>query len=982
MKNPVYAPAVKEPYAFGDAARWIHAAGVANFTEQMFRGTFILNQIPEKAVLLAMAATYAEIYINGKAAASLAVRSYIFDKAYEAYDVTSYLQVGKNVVAVKNIDTGEDIRAGFALEIQADGKAICVSDDSFVYKCDESLEGPVNYFIIGGGEERVLAEKLIDDFAEVDFDDSDWTSALIIGEELLHKPYDRFHQSMTLGQTNDVFYAESFTAVMRADEAKGLALRFASAGAGMTLAMTKLILSEETSLMFVTHGGMRSVAIDGKLMPYHQEIVLSAGEHFAIFAYGGGPELFIRTEQTLNFVSLIGEEAPLAGYVVEVPKVLYPWNQYRGRNRHDDVIDALLEVASFDAMVDDVKQALVPLSFGTPGSIPYDIHARDLCVPKNGFADDRIYFDSRIQNSEKEIVFEHYESLLGENANAVIPAQDGMVNFILDFGIERVGKIAFDLEAPAGTVLDIMNFEMLTDMGITPMNGNNFMRYTCKAGRQEYISRRLRGFRYLSVTVRGNASAVRFHDLHIVEMRYPTAKASFTCSDERLNTIYEMSTRTTEVCMLDRYCDCPGFEQNPWTGDARCTAQVNLYNLGAFDFDEQYLKLIANSIDDGLWYLYRRRNPRYINKLYLPCACFPTYPDAGIPIWSMMWLLQVEDHYRATGDKKCLTELFPAVKETLARCTRMTDDRGLFDMQGAWNLIEWANNDLDFYGEVTANNVMLSYCFRRAADMAKELGETVLVEDYLAKADMYREAVNKYCWDEEKRAYVDTARDEYAYNRYLAYMAEREMPTTSYEEYRSKARIGVQSNTMALLYDCVPEDRKEDALRFLLDNMQSGFYVDGTPANRTSGTPSEAEAPDGYVHIGSPFFMYFALKTLYKYGYEDLALLAQRRDWGAILDSGVKTCYETFRTETTWPRSAAHAWSASPAIFLKTEVLGVKATKPGYAEFTIEPKASDLTFAKGTIPTPYGDITVEWTKNEDGTFAIACDAPKECQWVR
>ena len=32
----------------------------------------------------------------------------------------------------------------------------------------------------------------------------------------------------------------------------------------------------------------------------------------------------------------------------------------------------------------------------------------------------------------------------------------------------------------------------------------------------------------------------------------------------------------------------------------------------------------------------------------------------------------------------------------------MTNDRGLFDMQGAWNLIEWANNDLSFYGEVTA----------------------------------------------------------------------------------------------------------------------------------------------------------------------------------------------------------------------------------------------------------------------------------------
>ncbi len=981
MKNPVYAPAVKAPYAFADSVRWIHAKDVTNFSVQMFRGTFTLDSMPEKAVLLAMAANYAEIFINGKAAASLAVRSYIFDKAYEVYDITSFLRVGKNVVAVQNIDTGEQIRAGFALEIKADDVTVCKSDDAFVYKTDDSFVNPINYYTIGGGMEDIIAERIIDGFADIDFDDSTWLSAEIIGEELLHAPYQRFHQSITKGQSNAVCYAEEMTALMRSDMPKGYALRLAAPKPGINLAMTKLGLVEDSEMMFVCHGGMRQVVIDGNVIPLHQNITIEKGEHFCIFAMTGSPEFFIRTEAKLTFVSLIGDEKPLASYNIPTPRVLYPWNQYRGRGAHDDSADALIAIASFEEMPEDVKAELETLDFTVPSSLQYTLHARDLTIPKNGFANEGVRRTPRLADSEKEILFRNYESLLGENANAVIPAQDGIVNFILDFGTERVGRIAFELDAPAGTVLEFMDFEMLTDNGITPMNGGNFMRYTCKEGNQAYIARKLRGFRYLSVSVVGNTSDVTIKDIHLVETRYPTEDGDFTCSDERLNTIYKMATRTTQVCMLDLYCDCPGYEQNPWTGDARCTGQVNLFNLGAFEFDEQYLKLIANSIDEGLWRLYRTRNPRYINKLYLPCACFPTYPDGCIPVWSMMWLLQVHDHYEVTGDKKCLAELFPAVKETLARCERMTDDRGLFDMQGAWNLIEWANNDLDFYGEVTANNVMLSYCYKKAAEMAEVLGESELVDRYFATAASIREAVNRYCWDEEKRAYVDTARDEYTYRRYLAYMAEREMPTVSYEEYLSNARIGVQSNTMALLYDCVPEDRHDDAIRFLLDNMESGLYVDGTPANRTHGAPSEAEAPNGYVHIGSPFFMYFALKTLYKYGYADLALKAQRRDWGAILDSGVKTCYETFRTKTTWPRSAAHAWSASPAIFFKTEVLGIKAVKPGYEEFTIDPKASDLTYAKGSVPTPYGNITVRWTKNEDGSLQILCTAPKECKRV-
>jgi hypothetical protein len=209
-------------------------------------------------------------------------------------------------------------------------------------------------------------------------------------------------------------------------------------------------------------------------------------------------------------------------------------------------------------------------------------------------------------------------------------------------------------------------------------------------------------------------------------------------------------------------------------------------------------------------------------------------------------------------------------------------------------------------------------------------------------------------------------------------MEERHMSALSYEDYKKRARISVQTNTMALLYDCVPESKKEKALRFLIDNIKSGLYVSGTPANRTTGKPSDEEAPDGYVHIGSPFFLYFALQTLYKFGYDDLAILSQKRDWSNLLDSGLTTCIETFKRGKDWTRSVAHAWSASPAIFFMKEVLGVKPIKAGYTAFKVEPKPSGLDFAKGSVPTPYGRIYVEWKKNEDGTLEISCNAPKEC----
>ena len=981
MKNPVYANAVTESYAFGDLTRWIRPVGVTNFSSQMFRKTFTLEKMPKQAVMLAMAANYAEIYVNGEAAMSLSVRSYIFDKVYEVADILPYLREGENVIAVMNIDTGEEIRAGFAIEVQADGETVCFTDGSWLYKKEEAFLNPVNYMISGGGEEVVDAEKLVLGFAALDFDDSAWESAAVVGNELLHEPYVSFRQSKIKAQTADVHYAKKISALMLAQTPMGYPMRLPSSNNGVTLAMTHIVAEEDTELTFVVRDGVRAVSIDGQEIALNQSFNIRQGVHFCVIAYAWTPDFLIRTKSALSFESPLADGMAFASHLIETPPVRYPWNEYKGASPADSRVQMIMQCSSFASLPNEVAEVLTPSGYTAPPTAFFEILTRDYLIPVNGYAEERILENCRIAHADDTAKVENEHSLLGEGGECIVSPQKEMAHFILDFGEEQVGKIAFELDAPKGTVVEIHSFEMITDAGIKYMKDITTIRYVCREGLQDYISRRQRGFRYLAVTVYHHTRDVHLKDIHVIETRYPMEGADFSCSDERLNQIYHMSIRTAEVCSLDLYVDCPGYEQNPWTGDARTTANVNLMNFGAFDFDEQYLKLIASSIDDGLCKWYRRRNPRYMNRLYLPCACFPTYPEGCIPVWSFMWLLQVWDHYQVTGDKKCLADLFGAVTETLNRCERMTDDRGLFDMQGAWNLIEWANNDLDFYGEVTANNAMLSYCFTKAAEMADILGMPEIAAHNREMSEKYRDAVNAYCWDEQKKAYVDTVRDEYAYQRYLKYMEERHMPTLSYEDYLKRARISVQTNTMTLLYDCVPEERREKAMRFLIDNIESGVYVSGTPANRTTDIPSDAEAPDGYVHIGSPFFLFFALQTLYKFGRDDLAILSQKRDWGNLLDSGLTTCIETFKSGRDWTRSVAHAWSASPAIFFMSEVLGVKPIEAGYTKFVVDPKPSGLDFAKGSIPTPYGRIYVEWKKNEDGTLEISCDAPKECERV-
>ena len=101
-----------------------------------------------------------------------------------------------------------------------------------------------------------------------------------------------------------------------------------------------------------------------------------------------------------------------------------------------------------------------------------------------------------------------------------------------------------------------------------------------------------------------------------------------------------------------------------------------------------------------------------------------------------------------------------------------------------------------------------------------------------------------------------------------------------------------------------------------------------------------------------------------------------------MLDSGISTCTESFNSPKEWKkRSVAHGWSSSPALFLISDVLGIKPLKPGFTEFTVTPVTEKLEFAKGSVPTPYGEINVEWRKDSDGNVSISCNAPKECKRV-
>ncbi len=71
-----------------------------------------------------------------------------------------------------------------------------------------------------------------------------------------------------------------------------------------------------------------------------------------------------------------------------------------------------------------------------------------------------------------------------------------------------------------------------------------------------------------------------------------------------------------------------------------------------------------------------------------------------------------------------------------------------------------------------------------------------------------------------------------------------------------------------------------------------------------------------------------------------------------------------------------HGWSTAPNSDLSTEVLGVKVTAPGFAEFLVEPHPADLTWGEGVVPTPRGDVSLNW-KREGSAFELSVTVPMQ-----
>lgn len=248
--------------------------------------------------------------------------------------------------------------------------------------------------------------------------------------------------------------------------------------------------------------------------------------------------------------------------------------------------------------------------------------------------------------------------------------------YLFDLGAETAGQLYLDVFSSVKQTLLIAYGEHIEDGCVRrKMGGRDFsVEYVAPAGRSTYVNpfRRL-GCRYLEVFAE---KEVELFSVTLLPTDYPLKKLPFTADSPLRQRIYDVACDTLRLCRHEHYEDCPWREQALYTFDSRNEMLAEYYATGGYEFARANLSLIAKGVrKDGLLEL-----------------TYPARNTPAIPMFSLIYPIQVCEYVAHSGDETILNEVLPIVDGIMGNFRARAKNGLIADFPAPyWNFYEWGN---------------------------------------------------------------------------------------------------------------------------------------------------------------------------------------------------------------------------------------------------------------------------------------------------
>ncbi len=494
------------------------------------------------------------------------------------------------------------------------------------------------------------------------------------------------------------------------------------------------------------------------------------------------------------------------------------------------------------------------------------------------------------------------------------PGHGRGVTVMFGFGREIIGFFEAEIGASsAGVIVDIAYDEEIREGRM--LNAYRIAdRYLLKKGANKVGTSLLeRGFRWVEVSIRKFNAPVTIRAVKAVDRRYPVARrAAFFCSDMVLNRVWDISVETLSACATDIFNDCPWRERAFWVNDLLVENLTWLQAMGDCRLNAHALRLAFSNLRADGW---------------MPGVA-PDFdePRMVLVATNLFPPLMLRDYLNYSGDLELVRELLPRAVELLGLFDALEDESGLFCPPGKfWNFLDWSYYYAEGFtpdpldGRRTSMVEWLRcMALEEAASLLELCGDFRQAEMLRAKIEKIAAAVKRHFWLEGAKRCSDWLENDGTPSRKSSQL----------------------THALALLSHRLSAQEQAQALEALDD-----------PA---------LLVPEFYLH-------HFVFGAMEANGLGHKAVERVRRYWGELALTGTPTLWESFigkRGKEATPvdiGSLCHGFATSSIGVLQRNLLGVRPTGPGFKEFTFAPRPCGLQFATGRVPTPSGDICVDWS---------------------
>ena len=366
-----------------------------------------------------------------------------------------------------------------------------------------------------------------------------------------------------------------------------------------------------------------------------------------------------------------------------------------------------------------------------------------------------------------------------------------------------------------------------------------------------------------------------------------THSGSFHCSDQLLNDIWQVAAYTMDLTTREFFMDGIKRDRWTWSGDAIQSYLMNYY----LRFDTECVKRTIRQL--------RGKDP--------VTAHVNTIMD-----YTFYWFKSVLDYYEYTGDVDFVREMWPRMETLMDYVLGRTNSDGMAEGQpDDWIFVDWVDFPMHKRGILCFEQILFCKALETMAICAKLLG--INKSDYRIKAEELRNKVRQTFWSYEQKAYYHALEDGVL-----------------------NKQITKFPNMFAIIYGYAYEEQRKEIMKSVMLN------------------------PD-IDPITTPYMRFYELEALCMAGLQEQVLPEIRDYWGGMLKEGATSFWEKYVPSETgtqhlamygrpYGKSLCHAWGASPIYLIGKYYLGVRPTKPGYAEYEIRPSLGDLEWMQGTVP--------------------------------